>query len=80
MRGYLAFQKHGLKVLTGKINRDMDRILDWCEPMKQHSLVSLQISLAYLWNLKKKAKVKAAAKRKKDKLKAKKKAEEEKKR
>ena len=58
----------------------MDKILEWCEPMKQHSLVSLQIKLAYLWKLKKVAKAKAAAKRKKDKLKAKKKAEEEKKR
>ena len=62
------------------MNQEMDAILTRCEPMKQHSLESLQVSLVYLWKKKKERKALAKIAAKKAKEKAKKAAEREKKR
>ena len=41
MRGYLVSNKHRPRVAMILMQQEMDVILKRCEPMKQHSLVSL---------------------------------------
>ena len=80
MRGYLVSNKHRPRVAMILMQQEMDVILRRCEPMKQHSLVSLQIALVYLWKKKKERKRLAKIAEKKRKEAAKKAAEKEKKR